>query len=82
MAEAGGGAGDRPPDRPERTYGWREVLLVAAAVVATVLGLAVLTSILPEPAQEAIFRTPLTVVVLVVGTAAVLLALVRRRPAP
>jgi heme A synthase len=48
--------------------GWREVLLVAAAVVAVVLGAAVVTSLLPTGIQEAIFHAPVLIVVLVVGT--------------
>jgi len=52
----------RPVDRQP---GWREVLIVAAAVVAIVLGAAFLTSVLPTGAQEVVFHTPLAIVVLV-----------------
>ena len=65
----------------ERTaVGWREVLLVAVAVVGVVLGLAFGTSLLPADAQRLVFRTPLLIGVLIVGTAVVLVRLVRRPP--
>jgi hypothetical protein len=63
------------------TPGWREVLLLGFAVVAIVLGLAVLTSVLPVGFQDVIFRTPLAIVVLAVGTVG-LLIWVLRRPTP
>jgi hypothetical protein len=63
-----------------RAIGWREVLIVAVAVVGTVLGLAVGTSLLPTDAQRLVFRTPLLIAVLIAGTAAVLIRLVRRPP--
>jgi Mn2+/Fe2+ NRAMP family transporter len=62
------------------TVGWREVLLVAVAVVGVVLGLAIGTSLLPADAQRLVFRTPLLIGVLIVGTAVVLVRLVRRPP--
>lgn len=68
MAESGRGAG------------WREVLIVAGAVVGLVLGLAVATSALPVPLQEVVFKTPLAIVILVAGTVGLLLAIARRRP--
>ncbi len=74
----------RPPvegSRIGRQPGWREVLIVAAVVVGIVLGLAVLTSVLPTDVQEIVFRTPLAIVVLVVGTVGLLLWLAFRRPA-
>jgi hypothetical protein len=65
----------------ERTaVGWREVLLVAVAVVGVVLGLAVGTSLLPADVQRLVFRTPLLIGILVIGTAVVLVRLVRRPP--
>ena len=64
------------------TVGWREVLLVAVAVVGVVLGLAIGTSLLPADAQRLVFRTPLLIGVLIVGTAIVLVRLVRRPPDP
>jgi len=63
-----------------RAPGWREVLFVAALVVGIVLGLAVLTSALPTSLQDVVFRTPLAIVVLVVGTVGLLAWLARRRP--
>ena len=60
--------------------GWREVVLVAAVVVGVVLGLAFGTSLLPADVQRVVFRTPLLIGVLVVGTALVLVRLVRRPP--
>jgi hypothetical protein len=67
----------------ERTaVGWREVLLVAAVVVGVVLGLAFGTSLLPADAQRLVFRTPLLIGVLIVGTVIVLVRLVRRPPDP
>ena len=65
---------------PSRTPGWREVLLVAAAVVAIVLGAAVATSLLPTAAQDLVFKTPLAILVLAVGTIGLLVWLVRRPP--
>lgn len=62
------------------SVGLRQVLLVAAAVVGVVLGLAVATSLLPIDAQRLVFRTPLLILFLVGGTALVLLRLVRRPP--
>jgi hypothetical protein len=55
-----------------RAPGWREVLILAAAIVATVLGAAVVTSFLPADVQRLIFDSPLAIVVLVGGTALVL----------
>ena len=71
-----------PPSTPDRrSPGWREVLVVGTVVVAVVLGLAVLTSLIPSSIQDVIFRTPLAIVVLVVGTVGVLVW-ITRRPAP
>ncbi len=63
-----------------RQPGWREVALVAAIVVVVVLGLAVLTSVLPTSAQEVVFHTPLAIIVLVVGTGWLLWRISRGRP--
>jgi hypothetical protein len=57
------------------------VLLVGAVVVAVVLGLAFATSALPTGFQDVIFRTPLAIVVLLVGTVG-LLIWITRRPTP
>ncbi|MBI2778018.1 MAG: hypothetical protein HYX57_12265 [Chloroflexi bacterium] len=60
--------------------GVRQVVQVAAAAVAVVLGAAVLTSLLPEPAQRFIFHTPVTIAALIAGTAFVLWRVATRRP--
>jgi hypothetical protein len=64
----------------ERQIGLRDVLLVAAAVVAIVLGIAMATSLLPTGVQSIVFRTPLLIIVLIVGTAALLWRIAGRRP--
>jgi uncharacterized membrane protein len=64
-----------------RQPGWREVIVVAVAVVAVVLGAAIVTSVLPTPIQNAIFHGPVLIVVLVVGTAWLLWRISRGRPA-
>jgi heme A synthase len=60
--------------------GWRQVGLVAAAVVTVVLGAAVITSLLPASFQEVVFHTPLAIVVLIVGTGWLLWRISRHRP--
>ena len=60
--------------------GWGQVLAVAVTVVAVVLGAAILTSALPASLQELIFHTPVTIAVLLVGTAWVLWRIARRGP--
>lgn len=64
----------------ERQIGLRDVLLVAAAVVAIVLGIAMATSLLPTGVQSIVFRTPLLIIVLILGTAAMLWRIAGRRP--
>lgn len=63
-----------------RQPGWRDVALVAAAVVVVVMGAAILTSLLPSSLQQIVFRTPLAIVVLIVGTGWLLWRISRRRP--
>ena len=63
-----------------RQPGWRDVALVAAAVVAVVMGAAILTSLLPTTLQQVVFHTPLAIVVLIVGTGWLLWRISRRRP--
>ena len=63
-----------------RQPGWRDVALVAAAVVAVVMGAAVLTSLLPSTLQQIVFHTPLAIIVLIVGTGWLLWRISRRRP--
>ena len=64
----------------ERSVGLREVLLVAGLTVAVVLGAAIATSLLPKGLQEVVFRTPLLIIVLIGGTAALLWGIARPRP--
>ncbi|HSG85840.1 MAG TPA: hypothetical protein VLA23_05815 [Candidatus Limnocylindrales bacterium] len=76
------GQGSRPDPRPEggtRSPGWREVIIVACAVVAVVLGAAFLTDLLPDDLRALVVDTPLAIVVLVAGTAVVLLRVATRR---
>ena len=68
------------PRRVGRQPGWREVLVVAGAAVAVVLGAAILTSILPTGFQEVVFHTPLAIIVLIVGTGWLLWRISRREP--
>jgi heme A synthase len=56
------------PSDVGRQPGWREVLIVAAIAVAVVLGLAILTSVMPTDVQQVVFHTPILIVVLIVGT--------------
>jgi len=70
-----------PDEAGGRAPGWREVLLVGAVVVVVVLGLAFGTSLLPSGLQDIVFRTPLTIIVLVAGTVG-LLIWIARRPTP
>jgi len=53
------------------------VLLVGGAIVVLVLGLSVVTSLLPSGAQWVVFQSPLLIVVIVVGTVVVLASLFR-----
>ncbi|MHB8399649.1 MAG: hypothetical protein ACYDCI_12075 [Candidatus Limnocylindrales bacterium] len=77
--------GGSPPDpgdaRTERVPGWRDVLIVAVVIVAVVLGAAGVTGLLPPAGQDVVFRTPLAIVVIVVGTVWLLVRLARR-PSP
>ena len=60
-----------------RQPGVREVLLVAAAVVITVLVAAGITALLPREGQAVVFHTPLLIAVLVGGTGFVLWRILR-----
>jgi len=64
----------------DRSVGLREVLVVAGLSVAVVLGAAIVTSFLPKALQEVVFRSPLLIVVLIVGTAGLLWGIARPRP--
>jgi hypothetical protein len=82
-AETAPDSGAPPPTGSSdgRSPGWRDVLLIAVAIVVVILGLAVLTSLLPVGLQDVVFRSPLAIVVLIVGTVGLLLW-VTRRPTP
>jgi FtsH-binding integral membrane protein len=60
-----------------RQPGLREVLLLAAAVVVTVLVAAGVTALLPSEGQRVVFDTPLLIFVLIGGTALVLWRILR-----
>ncbi len=60
-----------------RQPGLREVLLVAAVIVAVVLLAAVATALLPAEGQAIVFQTPLLIAVLIGGTAFVLWKILR-----
>jgi preprotein translocase subunit SecY len=64
-----------------RQPGIREVLLLAAAVVVTVLVAVGVTAVLPRDGQEVVFHTPLLIIVLLGGTAFVLWRILRH-PGP
>jgi hypothetical protein len=64
-----------------RQVGLAQVVLLAGAVVAVVLGAALLTSLLPPEARAFVFDTPLAILVLIGGTAWLLWRLARRPPA-
>jgi hypothetical protein len=61
----------------ERRPGLRDVLLVAAIVVGLVAVAVVVTAILPSGGQFLVLRTPLLILVLIVGTAGVLWRITR-----
>lgn len=66
-----------PAPAQARQPGIREVLLVGAAVLLTVLVAAAVTALLPRDAQAVIFDTPLIIVVIITGTAIVLWRILR-----
>jgi hypothetical protein len=70
------------PSGVRRQPGWREVLLVAGAVVVIVLGAAILTSVLPTDLQGLVFHSPLLIVILIVGTAWLLWRIARGPATP
>lgn len=75
-ADHGGAASDETGVGAARSApqpGLREVLLVAAGVVATVLLAAAVTALLPPEGRSLVTETPLAIVVLVVVTVAVLI---------
>lgn len=84
MAESGDpgtpAASDAPGSSDRGQPGWGQVMVVAAVVVLVVLGAAAATSLLPTDAQRVIFRGPLMIGVLIVGTAWLLWRISRGRP--
>ena len=66
----------------ERSIGLRDVLILAGTCVVVVMGAAVVTSFLPADAQSVVFKTPLLIVVLIVGTAVALWRIARPRREP
>jgi FtsH-binding integral membrane protein len=64
----------------ERRIGARQVLIVAGVAVALVLGLQLLTYVLPADAQRIVFDSPLLIGVIVVGTIGLLVWIARRQP--
>jgi hypothetical protein len=64
----------RPAGRPP---GLREALLVGGLVVVAVLLAAAVTFLVPPAAREIVFRTPLLILVLILGTALVLWRITR-----
>lgn len=64
----------------DRVLGLRDVVLTAGICVVVVFGAAVLTGLLPAEAQSIVFRTPLLIGVLIVGTAVALWRIARPRP--
>jgi len=76
------GAGDASSGgRAGRTPGLREALVVGGLTVLVVLAAAVVTFLLPGDARDVVFRTPLLILVLIVGTALVLWRITRSGPA-
>lgn len=65
---------------PRPQPGWPHVALVAASVVVVVLGAALLTGLLPDPIQRAIYDGPVLIGVLIVGTAWLLWRVAHGRP--
>jgi hypothetical protein len=61
-----------PATPPRRSPGLREALLIGELVVVGVLLAGVVTYLLPGDARDIVLRTPLLILVLLGGTAAVL----------
>ncbi|HEY7522199.1 MAG TPA: hypothetical protein VH720_00895 [Candidatus Limnocylindrales bacterium] len=64
----------------ESRAGWPQVLLLAGLVVASVLGAAFVTGLLPTEVQRLVFHSPLLILVLLGGTAVVLWRVARHDP--
>ena len=63
-----------------RQPGWGQVMVVSTVVVLVVLGAAAGTSLLPADVQRLIFRGPVMIGVLILGTAWLLWRISRGRP--
>jgi uncharacterized membrane protein YqhA len=66
------------PEGP-RGPGWREVLVIAAAVVGVVFVIELASAMLP-PVHDVFVHAPTTIVLLVAGTIGVLALATLRRP--
>ena len=64
----------------ERALGLRDVVVTAGICVVVVLGAAVVTALLPAEAQAVVFKTPLLIAVLILGTGFALWRIARPRP--
>lgn len=64
----------------ERALGLRDVVVTAGLCVVAVLGAAIVTGFLPAEVQAVVFRTPLLIAVLIIGTAFALWRIARPRP--
>ena len=73
-------AATTPAPGATRSPGLREALLVGGLTVLVVLLAAVVTFLLPASIGDVVFQTPLLIVVLIVGTAFVLLRITRPGP--
>ena len=62
-----------------RGPGWREALVIVAAVLGVVVALQVASAMLP-PVHDAFVRFPTTIIVLVAGTVGMLALATLRRP--
>ena len=65
---------------PRPQPGWPQVALVAASVVVLVLAAALITGLLPDPLQRAIYDGPVLIGVLIVGTGWLLWRIAHGRP--
>ena len=70
----------RPWLRPDRNPAGARCWSSPLAVVAVVLGAAIVTSVLPRDVQDAIFHRPVLIAVLVIGTGWLLWRISRPRP--
>ncbi len=73
---------ERQPDEPpaasgRQTFGWRAGALLGVVVLVVVYAIAELTAAVP-PLRDAVEHQPVTIAVLIVGTAVVLLSLLPR----